>query len=96
MPRRFLAFVALLALAFALAPTRMTVAETAAAYFVNRNAQPDGDHEVHREGCPHPPAPKNRLYLGDFSSCEAAVREAREHYAQADGCCHCARECDTG
>ena len=96
MPRRFLSFAALLALTLAPVLALPTGAEGAAAYFVNRNAQPDGDHEVHREGCPHPPAPKNRLYLGDFSSCEAAVREAREHYAQADGCYHCARACDTG
>lgn len=73
-----------------------TAAEATASYYVNKNAQPDGDHEVHKASCSYFPAQKNRLYLGDFRSCDAAVREARKHYAQADGCYYCARDCDTG
>lgn len=96
MPRRFLLLVALLALALAPAPAQTTAAGTADGYYVNRNAQPDGDHEVHKASCSYFPAQKNRLYLGDFRSCDAAVREARKHYPQADGCYYCARECDTG
>lgn len=96
MPRRFLALAALLALTLAPAPAQTTAAESTAAYYVNRNAQPGGDHEVHMASCSYLPAPKNRVYLGDFRSCEAALREARKHYAQADGCHYCAPDCDTG
>ncbi len=30
-------------------------------YYVNTNAQPTGEHEVHTEGCSHPPWPKTSL-----------------------------------
>lgn len=68
----------------------------AVTYYVNRNAQKDGDHEVHRLGCAHPANEENRLYLGDHRDCKAAVEAARRHYPTADGCYHCSRACDTG
>jgi hypothetical protein len=62
-----------------------------AKYYVNNNAQPNGDHEVHREDCTFLPA--DRTYLGDFSSCFPAVEKAKTIYRSADGCYHCCREC---
>lgn len=64
-----------------------------AAYYMNKNAQTNGDHEVHREGCSWMPAPENRRYLGDFASCYGAVLEAKEYDSRADGCKHCSLEC---
>ena len=64
-------------------------------YYVNRNAQPNGDHEVHREGCYWMPAPENRIYLGQFYSCQQAVVAARRHYTQVNGCAHCSLACHT-
>jgi hypothetical protein len=66
-----------------------------AAYYVNRNAQPNGDHEVHEQGCSFMPASENRIYLGDFSSCRSAVSKAREHFTQVNGCYYCANSCHT-
>ena len=66
-----------------------------AKYYVNKNAQNNGDHEVHQEGCSYLPDPENRIYLGVFSSCYGAVRKAKEHYRQVDGCYYCSRECHT-
>lgn len=65
-------------------------------YYVNQNAQTNGDHEVHVSTCSYVPAPANRLYLGDFSSCEPAVEEAKKHYTQVNGCAYCASPCHTG
>ena len=66
-------------------------------YYVNRNAQENGDHEVHRtHGCPTPAREENRLYLGDFSNCHDAVREAKKHYPTANGCANCSPACNTG
>ncbi len=66
-------------------------------YYVNKNAQDNGDHEVHTNGCNWMPDPENRIYLGDFTSCEPAVAEAkREHYSQSNGCYYCSRPCHTG
>ncbi len=66
-----------------------------AKYYVNKNAQSNGDHEVHKLGCGWMPAVENRIYLGDFSSCSAAVREAKRHYNQVNGCYHCSLACHT-
>lgn len=67
-----------------------------ARYYVNKNAQANGDHEVHRDGCQWMPLPANRLYLGDFNTCGPAKTEAKKHYAKADGCAHCSPACHTG
>ncbi len=35
-------------------------------HYVNKNAQSNGDHEVHAAGCSFMPASESRIYLGDF------------------------------
>ena len=66
-----------------------------ASYYVNKNAQSNGDHEVHREGCSWLPDVNNRIYLGSFYTCGPAVVEARNHYSQVNGCYFCSRDCHT-
>jgi len=66
-----------------------------AAYYVNRNAQPNGDHEVHKTGCTYMPDANNRTYLGEHSTCQSAVQKAREYFSQVNGCYFCSRECHT-
>lgn len=44
-----------------------------AKYYVNKNAQSNGDHEVHTTGCSFMPETINRIYLGDFQSCGPAI-----------------------
>ena len=67
-----------------------------AKYYVNQNAQANRDHEVHKQGCAYMPNQANCLYLGDYSSCQPAVREAKKTYREADGCFYCCNECHTG
>ena len=67
----------------------------AAHYYVNKNAQGNGDHEVHKEGCQYMPTVLNRIYLGLFENCHKAVAAARKHYSQVNGCYWCSRECHT-
>lgn len=62
-------------------------------YYVNRNAQPTGEHEVHQERCPTPASPSNQQTLGYFTGCREAVVAARKHYANVDGCANCCPEC---
>lgn len=66
-----------------------------ASCYVNQNAQSNGDHEVHQSGCSFLSEAGNRIYHGDFASCSPAVRKAKEHYTQCNGCYCCARECHT-
>ncbi|MDN5289032.1 MAG: hypothetical protein JWR38_5306 [Mucilaginibacter sp.] len=64
-------------------------------YYVNQNAQSNGDHEVHEESCAYLPKLENRTYLGEFSSCKGAVEEAKKRYYKADGCKYCSPDCHT-
>jgi hypothetical protein len=64
-------------------------------YYVNKNAQNNGDHEVHKSGCTFMPNENNRKYLGDFESCHGAVREAKKTYPQSNGCYYCSPTCHT-
>jgi len=64
-------------------------------YLVNKNAQYNGDHEVHKEICGHLPNPENRKHLGNFTNCHDAVRKAKEYDSKADGCYYCCNDCHT-
>ena len=65
-------------------------------YYVNTQAQTNGDHEVHTASCSFLPAAEHRKDLGEFSNCHEAVAVAKQTYPQADGCYHCCRACHTG
>lgn len=64
-------------------------------YYVNKNAQSNGDHEVHDENCTYLPSSDNRNFLGEFSSCKAAVTEAKKTYSKSNGCRTCSIDCHT-
>ncbi|MCR4378722.1 MAG: hypothetical protein NUV50_11600 [Rhodospirillales bacterium] len=65
-------------------------------YIVNKNAQSNGDHEVHKEGCQHMPDLDNQMPLGAHESCRTAVEKAKGRYPTADGCAHCCPQCNHG
>lgn len=64
-------------------------------YYVNKNAQSNGDHEVHTSECYWLPKVENRIYLGKFYLCSSAVAKAKEYYTQVNGCKHCSEPCHT-
>ena len=64
-------------------------------YYVNKNADHQGNHEVHIPSCGHFPNAENRVYVGYFSNCTDAVNKAKETYPTADGCKHCIPTCHT-
>ena len=64
-------------------------------YYVNRQAQSNGDHEVHKSDCKYLPSTENRIYLGEFPSCHGAVQAARGYFDQVDGCYFCSPDCHT-
>lgn len=65
-------------------------------YYVNKNAQDNGDHEVHDESCSRLPISSNREYLGEFNTCGPAVQKAKDNgYKKANGCYYCSRPCHT-
>ncbi|ELV7517801.1 hypothetical protein [Photobacterium damselae] len=64
-------------------------------YYVNQNAQANGDHEVHSENCPYLSQIHKKGYLGCFEYCGDAVIEAKKYYPKANGCVHCSTLCHT-
>ena len=64
-----------------------------ATYYVNKDAQKNGDHEVHTSTCSFVPSVSNRLYLGTFDNCRDAVKEAKKTYSNVDGCYYCSKDC---
>lgn len=64
-------------------------------YYVNRQRQANGDHEVHDDACRYLPNPENRLYLGIYPNCIGAVTEAKKTYPTANGCRTCSILCHT-
>jgi len=65
-------------------------------YYVNKNAQENGEHEVHTSACSYLPDSSNLISLGSFSNCADAVRKAGEYYSNVDGCYYCCRSCNKG
>ena len=63
-------------------------------YYVNDNAQPNGDHEVHIENCIYYSRMIN-TYLGEYDSCQEAVLVAKKKHKQVNGCISCCRPCHT-
>ncbi len=61
-------------------------------YYVNDNAQPTGEHEIHEESCWFLPVLKNRRYLGEFFSFADAKKAAEQLYDNVDGCAYCCPE----
>ncbi len=60
-------------------------------YYVNNNAQSNGDHEVHANHCRF--IPMDKKFLGFFANCRDAVKEAKKIYSQSNGCKICNNEC---
>lgn len=64
-------------------------------YYVNKNAQSTGEHEVHTENCSYLPDMSNRQYLGYFDNCKDAMQAAKKYYNNVDGCYYCSKLCHT-
>ena len=62
-------------------------------YYVNQNAQSNGDHKVHAEGCTY--MPYSKTYLGDYDNCAGAVAKAKASYLKSNGCKTCCNSCHT-
>jgi len=65
-------------------------------YYLNNNQQANGDYEVHALGCTYFPK-HDYIYLGQFSSCQAAVAQAKRQYPyrKINGCYYCSNPCHT-
>jgi hypothetical protein len=61
-----------------------------AEFYVEINAQSNGDHVVHTADCSLLPSKETVHYLGSISNTKSAVKKATEVLRlQASGCSHC-------
>lgn len=64
-------------------------------FYVNKNAQFDGFHEVHESECTQGANPEDQVDLGWHLNCHDAVLKAREIFDKVDGCAYCCEGCNT-
>lgn len=67
-------------------------------YCANKNAQSNGDHEVHvltPGASTRLPESYNPLNLGYHGNCQSAVQQAKVTYWKSNGCWHCCPTCHT-
>ena len=64
-------------------------------YYVNNNSQPNGDHEVHVQGCYWLQQATRTRDLGNHTHCRSAVAMAKVFYPTANGGATCASDCHT-
>ncbi len=70
-------------------------------FCVNKNAQSNGDHEVHQTSpsiCNNLPDHINRESLGEHPTCSGAVQVAKRNHPtwRVNGCAYCCPTCNTG
>lgn len=58
-------------------------------YYINKNAQSNGDHEIHTERCSFGALPKDRIDLGYHENDRSALKAGKAVYPNADGCAYC-------
>lgn len=58
-------------------------------YYADKEAYDDGDHEIHREDCPKLPAMERLVPIGEHRFGFQAMKEARKHFIQVNGCSDC-------
>ena len=62
-------------------------------YYVNRNPQSSGEHEVHVENCNYLRIATSKIDLGYHSNCMNAILKARQYFSNVDGCYYCSNLC---
>ncbi len=62
-------------------------------YYINTQPEANGNHEVHQADCNLLPDEAHRFFLGFFNRCSDALKEAKTHYPQVNGCYYCSNEC---
>lgn len=60
-------------------------------YYVDKNVQKNGEHQVHTSSCVFLPDSPNIIGVGSFSSSSEAVEEAKEFFSVAASCSYCCK-----
>ncbi len=73
------------------------IGEVMTTYYINKNAQSNGDHEVHVPSCSYFPQGANAIRIGDYTNCHDAVAAAKVKWpgSKINGCYYCCNPCHT-
>ena len=55
-------------------------------WYAEKNQNPQGDLEIHRDGCDRLPRIDQRTYIGMFRDCHGAVKKAAKLHLFVIGC----------
>ena len=58
-------------------------------YYLNKKAQTNGTHEIHRLGCRFLPKSERRICLGLFNNIQDAIKEALKTHPTSKCCPAC-------
>ncbi|CED57624.1 hypothetical protein ACU5DF_07040 [Aliivibrio wodanis] len=58
-------------------------------FYVDKNEQANGEHEVHTATCTHSPGITKCEPLGYHTACSTALNAAKEIYPKSNGCYYC-------
>jgi len=61
-------------------------------YYVRIKPQLNGFNAVHKENCPFLQDSNKKLYLGEYSSSNEAIMEAKGYFPKSKGCLFCTSE----
>jgi hypothetical protein len=61
-------------------------------YYVAVRGQLNETHSVHKEGCPFLPDQEKRIYLGEFTCINDAIKEGQQYFNRSKGCIFCSDE----
>lgn len=68
-------------------------------FIINKNAQANGDHEVHdaTNACRFMPSLENQVEVGTYPTCHGAVAAAKQKWSDSriNGCYYCSNQCHT-
>ncbi|MES9961686.1 MAG: hypothetical protein ABW089_14745 [Sedimenticola sp.] len=64
-------------------------------YYLSTAPQQNGEYDLHVGTCNFLPAMKERIFVGEFSNFNTAMKEARKRFKPVNGCYWCLRECHT-
>ena len=62
-------------------------------YFISKEKNGAGKHELHASVCYKLPDPGKRIYIGEFEDCVQAMRLAESMIRSMDGCPLCSPRC---
>lgn len=64
-------------------------------FYVDLKVKENGEYLMHRSGCKQLPDSTSRYYVGLFTTCNEAIKDAKKAFPLTNGCKICCKSCHT-